>query len=56
MEAALCIRDGHRRRGFIGTVLRQSSQTVTRRAKAQELSYGDANFHKELAWQQLDQG
>jgi hypothetical protein len=28
-------------------------QLYTRRAKVQELSYGDANFHKELALREL---
>jgi len=46
----------HQCHGAIGFTKEYDLQLYTRRAKAQELTYGDANFHKELALQQLEQG
>ena len=40
--------------GAIGLTKEHDLQLYTRRAKAQELTYGDANFHKELALQQME--
>ena len=46
----------HQCHGAIGFTKEHDLQLYTRRAKAQELTYGDANFHKELALQQLERG
>ncbi len=45
----------HQSHGAIGFTKEHDLQLYTRRAKALELTYGDANFHKELALQNLDQ-
>jgi alkylation response protein AidB-like acyl-CoA dehydrogenase len=45
----------HQCHGAIGFTKEHDLQLFTRRAKVQELTYGDANFHKELALQYLDQ-
>jgi alkylation response protein AidB-like acyl-CoA dehydrogenase len=45
----------HQCHGAIGFTKEHDLQLYTRRAKVQELTYGDANFHKELALQYLDQ-
>ena len=44
----------HQCHGAIGFTKVHDLQLYTRRAKVQELSYGDANFHKELALQQIE--
>jgi alkylation response protein AidB-like acyl-CoA dehydrogenase len=44
----------HQCHGAIGFTKEHNLQLYTRRAKVQELSYGDANFHKELALQKLE--
>ena len=46
----------HQCYGAIGFTKEHDLQLYTRRAKVQELTYGDANFHKELALQQLERG
>ena len=46
----------HQCHGAIGFTKEHDLQLYTRRAKAQELTYGDANYHKELALQQLERG
>ena len=46
----------HQCHGAIGFTKEHDLQLYTRRAKVLELTYGDANFHKELALQNLDQG
>ncbi|PKB72798.1 MAG: hypothetical protein BZY75_05210 [SAR202 cluster bacterium Io17-Chloro-G7] len=43
----------HQCHGAIGFTKEHDLQLFTRRAKALELTYGDANFHKELALQSL---
>ena len=43
----------HQCHGAIGFTKEHNLQLYTRRAKALELTYGDANFHKELALQSL---
>tara|TARA_B100000315_G_scaffold49485_1_gene44080 strand:- start:1125 stop:2258 length:1134 start_codon:yes stop_codon:yes gene_type:complete len=45
----------HQCHGAIGFTKEHDLQLYTRRAKVQEMTYGDANFHKELALQYLDQ-
>ena len=45
----------HQCHGAIGFTKEHDLQLYTRRAKVLELTYGDANFHKELAFQNLDQ-
>jgi alkylation response protein AidB-like acyl-CoA dehydrogenase len=40
---------GHQCHGAIGFTKEHDLQLYTRRAKVQELSYGDTNYHKELA-------
>ena len=45
----------HQCHGAIGFTKEHDLQLYTRRAKVMELTYGDANFHKELALQTLDQ-
>ena len=45
----------HECHGAIGFTKEHDLQLYTRRAKVLELTYGDANFHKELALQTLDQ-
>jgi alkylation response protein AidB-like acyl-CoA dehydrogenase len=45
----------HQCHGAIGFTKEHDLQLYTRRAKVLELTYGDANFHKELALQNLDQ-
>jgi alkylation response protein AidB-like acyl-CoA dehydrogenase len=45
----------HQSHGAIGFTKEHDLQLYTRRAKALELTYGDANFHKELALQNLEQ-
>ncbi len=44
----------HQCHGAIGFTREHDLQLYTRRAKVQELSYGDVNFHKELALQQIE--
>ena len=44
----------HQCHGAIGFTKEHNLQLFTRRAKVQELTYGDANFHKELALQSID--
>ena len=44
----------HQCHGAIGFTKEHDLQLYTRRAKVLELTYGDANFHKELALQNLD--
>ena len=44
----------HQCHGAIGFTKEHNLQLYTRRAKVQELSYGDAHFHKELALQHID--
>ena len=43
----------HQSHGAIGFTKEHDLQLYTRRAKVQELTYGDVNFHKELALQHL---
>jgi 3-oxocholest-4-en-26-oyl-CoA dehydrogenase beta subunit len=43
----------HQCHGAIGFTKEHNLQLYTRRGKVQELSYGDANFHKELALQHI---
>ena len=45
----------HQCHGAIGFTKEHDLQLYTRRAKVLELTYGDANFHKELALQTIDQ-
>ena len=45
----------HQCHGAIGFTKEHDLQLYARRAKAQELAYGDVNFHKELALQYVDQ-
>ena len=45
----------HQCHGAIGFTKEHDLQLYTRRGKVQELTYGDANYHKELALQYLDQ-
>ena len=45
----------HQSHGAIGFTKEHDLQLYTRRAKVLELTYGDTNFHKELALQNLDQ-
>jgi len=44
----------HQCHGAIGFTKEHDLQLYTRRAKALEPAYGDANFHKELALQNID--
>jgi len=44
----------HQCHGAIGFTKEHNLQLYTRRAKVQELNYGDANFHKELALQYIE--
>ena len=44
----------HQCHGAIGFTKEHNLQLYTRRAKVQELSYGDVNYHKELALQHID--
>jgi alkylation response protein AidB-like acyl-CoA dehydrogenase len=44
----------HQCHGAIGFTKEHNLQLYTRRAKVQELNYGDANFHKELALQHIE--
>ena len=44
----------HQCHGAIGFTREHNLQLYTRRAKAQELSYGDVNFHKERALQRIE--
>ena len=44
----------HQCHGAIGFTKEHNLQLYTRRAKIQELSYGDVNFHKEVALQHID--
>ena len=44
----------HQCHGAIGFTKEHNLQLFTRRAKMQELNYGDVNFHKELALQHID--
>lgn len=44
----------HQCHGAIGFTKEHDLQLYTRRAKVQELSYGDVNWHKELALQQIE--
>lgn len=44
----------HQCHGAIGFTKEHNLQLYTRRAKVQELSYGDASYHKELALQKLE--
>ena len=46
----------HQCHGAIGFTKEHDLQLYTRRAKGLELTYGDANYHKELAFQNLHQG
>jgi alkylation response protein AidB-like acyl-CoA dehydrogenase len=46
----------HQCHGAIGFTKEHNLQLYTRRAKVQELAYGDAAFHKELVLQELGQG
>ncbi len=43
----------HQCHGAIGFTKEHDLQLYTRRAKVQELTYGDANYHRELALQQI---
>ena len=45
----------HQCHGAIGFTKEHDLQLYTRRAKVLELTYGDANFHKELSLQYIDQ-
>ena len=44
----------HQCHGAIGFTKEHDLQLYTRRAKVQELTYGDVNFHKEAAMQQIE--
>jgi alkylation response protein AidB-like acyl-CoA dehydrogenase len=44
----------HQCHGAIGFTKEHNLQLYTRRAKLQELSYGDVNYHKELALQHIE--
>ena len=44
----------HQCHGAIGFTKEHDLQLYTRRAKVHELTYGDANLHKEIALQHLD--
>ena len=44
----------HQCHGAIGFTKEHDLQLYTRRAKVQELTYGDVNFHKEVAMQQIE--
>jgi alkylation response protein AidB-like acyl-CoA dehydrogenase len=44
----------HQCHGAIGFTKEHDLQLYTRRAKVQELTYGDVNYHKELAMQQIE--
>jgi alkylation response protein AidB-like acyl-CoA dehydrogenase len=44
----------HQCHGAIGFTKEHNLQLYTRRAKVQELHYGDVNFHKELALQHIE--
>ena len=46
----------HQCHGAIGFTKEHNLQLYTRRAKVQELSYGDVHFHKELALQEIEAG
>ena len=45
----------HQTHGAIGFTKEHDLQLYTRRAKALELTYGDANFHKDVALRFIDQ-
>ena len=44
----------HQCHGAIGFTKEHDLQLYTRRAKVHELTYGDANYHKDLAFRHLD--
>lgn len=44
----------HQCHGAIGFTKEHDLQLYTRRAKVHELTYGDANYHKEIAFQHVD--
>ncbi len=44
----------HQCHGAIGFTKEHDLQLYTRRAKVQELTYGDVNFHKEIAMRQIE--
>lgn len=44
----------HQCHGAIGFTREHDLQLYTRRAKVQELTYGDVNFHKEIAMRQIE--
>ena len=44
----------HQCHGAIGFTKEHDLQLYTRRAKVQELTYGDVNYHKEVAMQQIE--
>ena len=44
----------HQCHGAIGFTKEHDLQLFTRRAKVHELTYGDANYHKEIAFQHVD--
>jgi len=44
----------HQCHGAIGFTKEHNLQLYTRRAKVQELSYGDVNWHKEAALHQIE--
>jgi alkylation response protein AidB-like acyl-CoA dehydrogenase len=46
----------HQCHGAIGFTEEHDLQLYTRRAKVLELTYGDANFHRELAFQHMGEG
>jgi alkylation response protein AidB-like acyl-CoA dehydrogenase len=46
----------HQCHGAIGFTAEHDLQLYTRRAKVLELTYGDANFHRELAFQHVGEG
>ena len=52
--ARVCV-TAHQCHGAIGFTKEHDLQLYTRRSKVLELTYGDANYHKELALQNLDQ-
>jgi alkylation response protein AidB-like acyl-CoA dehydrogenase len=47
---------GHQCHGAIGFTMEHNLQLYTRRAKVQELSYGSAHQHKEIALQEIEAG
>ena len=44
----------HQTHGAIGFTKEHDLQLYTRRAKVQELNYGDVNFHKDVALQYVE--